>query len=44
MKTQSIKIDFETKGLLDKLKAHPRQSYNEVITILVKDKLKENKK
>ena len=31
-----IQIDSETKDRLTKLKIHPRQSYNEIISILVR--------
>ncbi|MHA1364585.1 MAG: DUF7557 family protein [Candidatus Freyarchaeota archaeon] len=32
---KSIKIREETKKMLDKLKVHPRQSYDEVIRKLI---------
>ena len=32
---KSIKIKEETKKMLDKLKVHPRQSYDEVIRKLI---------
>jgi len=35
---QYIGLKSETKELLDKLKIHPRQSYNEIILILAKEK------
>ena len=40
MKSQSIKVSFETKERLDKLKIHKRQSYSEVIEILIAKKEK----
>jgi len=37
MKTStSIRIEIETKKELDKLKVHRRQSYDEVIILLIK--------
>ncbi|MEM0076809.1 MAG: antitoxin VapB family protein [Thermoproteota archaeon] len=33
---KSIKVKEETKKKLDKLKVHPRQSYDEVINRLIK--------
>jgi hypothetical protein len=32
---KSIKVSEETKKMLDELKVHPRQSYNEVIRRLI---------
>ena len=34
-KYTTIQISIETKALLDELKVHPRQSYNEVIKELI---------
>ncbi len=34
---KSIKIKEETKQLLDKLKVHPRQSYDEIIRRLIEE-------
>ncbi len=31
----TIKVDVDVKKRMDKLKIHPRQSYNEVIEILL---------
>jgi predicted CopG family antitoxin len=36
----TIQIDERTKALLDKLKIHYRQSYNELIERLAKEKMK----
>ena len=35
MVTKVIKVSLETKGALDVLKVHPRQSYDEVISGLI---------
>ena len=35
---QLMRVDLETKEFLDKLKTHPRQSYNEVIQDLIDDR------
>jgi DNA repair protein RadC len=32
MATSTIQVELSTKGRLDKLKVHPRESYDEVIT------------
>jgi len=36
METTTIAISLEIKKRLDKLKIHERQSYNEVLSILLK--------
>lgn len=36
METKLIKIHTSTKKLLDKLKIHPRETYNDVIERLIK--------
>lgn len=36
-----LKISGETKKKLDELKIHPRETYDDVIARLIKDKLKE---
>lgn len=38
MKTTTIAITNETKEKLDKLKVHPNQSYDEVITNILEKK------
>ncbi|MBS3089504.1 hypothetical protein J4461_01320 [Candidatus Pacearchaeota archaeon] len=36
----TIQIDERTKALLDRLKVHHRQSYNEIIVDIAKEKMK----
>ena len=38
----TIQIDENTKELLDKLKIHYRQSYNELIATILKEKMRKN--
>ena len=37
---QFVRISEETKKILDKLKQHPRETYDDVISILAKEKFK----
>ena len=37
VKTTTIRVDEETKGLLDAVKIHPRETYNDVLKRLIKD-------
>jgi hypothetical protein len=39
----TIQIDERTKALLDKLKIHYRQSYNEIIENMAKNSMKDKK-
>ena len=39
----TIQIDDGTKALLEKLKVHQRQSFNELIVNLAQDKIREKK-
>lgn len=43
LELRTIKIKQSTKEALDKLKIHPRQSYDEVIAALIPDKDKHSK-
>lgn len=42
--SKSLKISVETKAELDKLKVHPRQSYDEIINILIEAFLKKGER
>lgn len=40
----TIQIDEHTKAILDRLKIHYRQSYNELISNIAEEKIKRNNK
>ena len=40
----TIKISAELKSLLDKMKMHKRETYNDIIELMVEDNLKLNEK
>lgn len=44
MTTTTIQVKFETKDMLDKVKEHPRETYDDVIVRLCLKALKEASK
>ena len=40
MVTTTIRIDDETKNILDKIKIHPRETYDDILCRLVKKEVK----
>jgi len=40
VETTTIRVDDETKALLDKVKIHPRETYNDILVRILIDETK----